>query len=85
MTRPTLIIFARAPAIGVGKTRLARDVGRVEAWRLYRAFSARLLRSLRIRAGAWWSASPRTARAGRPACGGSLRAAAASASGWSAR
>ena len=47
MTRPTLIIFARAPAIGVGKTRLARDVGRVEAWRLYRAFSARLLRSLR--------------------------------------
>ena len=46
MTRPTLIIFARAPAIGVGKTRLARDVGRVEAWRVYRAMSAGLVRRL---------------------------------------
>lgn len=44
--RPTLIVFARAPAIGVGKTRLARDVGRVEAWRVYRAVSARVLRTL---------------------------------------
>ena len=47
MSRPTLIVFARAPAIGVGKTRLARDVGRVEAWRLYRGMSAGLIRSLR--------------------------------------
>ncbi|MBX3480912.1 MAG: glycosyltransferase [Caulobacter sp.] len=46
MARPTLIIFARAPAIGVGKTRLARDVGAVEAWRLYRQMSGRLIRTL---------------------------------------
>jgi glycosyltransferase A (GT-A) superfamily protein (DUF2064 family) len=46
MTRTTLIIFARAPAIGVGKTRLARDVGRVEAWRVYRAMSGGLVRRL---------------------------------------
>ena len=44
--KPTLIIFARAPAIGVGKTRLARDVGRVEAWRAYRALSGPLVRQL---------------------------------------
>lgn len=47
MDRPTLVVFARAPAIGVGKTRLARDVGAVEAWRLYRAMSTRLLWRLR--------------------------------------
>lgn len=41
-----MIIFARAPAIGVGKTRLARDVGRVEAWRAYRAMSEPLVRRL---------------------------------------
>ncbi|MBI1405908.1 MAG: DUF2064 domain-containing protein [Caulobacter sp.] len=46
MARPTLIVFARAPAIGVGKTRLARDVGAVEAWRLYRQMSGRLIRAL---------------------------------------
>jgi glycosyltransferase A (GT-A) superfamily protein (DUF2064 family) len=46
VARPTLILFARAPAIGVGKSRLARDVGRVEAWRLYRGFLADLLRRL---------------------------------------
>ncbi len=45
--KPTLIVFARAPAIGVGKTRLARDVGPVEAWRVYRAMSEGLLRRLR--------------------------------------
>lgn len=45
--RPTLIVFARAPAIGVGKSRLARDVGAVEAWRAYRTMTARLLRRLR--------------------------------------
>lgn len=47
MTRPTLIVFARAPAIGVGKSRLARDIGRVEAWRVYRAMSGKLLVRLR--------------------------------------
>lgn len=53
MNRPTLIVFARAPAVGVGKTRLARDVGRVEAWRAYRAMSLPLIRvSPAIRAGA---------------------------------
>lgn len=41
--RPTLLVFARAPAIGRGKTRLARDIGRVEAWRVYRAMSAELI------------------------------------------
>lgn len=46
MTRPTLIVFARAPAIGVGKTRLARDIGRVEAWRVYGAMSRALVRRL---------------------------------------
>ncbi|HYG25921.1 MAG TPA: DUF2064 domain-containing protein [Caulobacteraceae bacterium] len=47
MPKPTLIVFARSPAIGVGKTRLARDVGAVEAWRLYRAMSTRVLWTLR--------------------------------------
>jgi glycosyltransferase A (GT-A) superfamily protein (DUF2064 family) len=47
MPRPTLIVFARSPAVGVGKTRLARDVGPVQAWRLYRAMSTRLLWKLR--------------------------------------
>ena len=47
MTRPTLIVFARVPAIGVGKSRLARDIGRVEAWRLSRALLDRALRRLR--------------------------------------
>ena len=47
MTRPTLIVFARAPAIGVGKTRLAADIGRVEAWRVYRALSHRILTQVR--------------------------------------
>jgi glycosyltransferase A (GT-A) superfamily protein (DUF2064 family) len=47
MPKPTLIVFARSPAIGVGKTRLARDVGAVEAWRIYRTMSTRLLWSLR--------------------------------------
>lgn len=47
MTRATVIVFARSPAIGLGKTRLARDVGAVEAWRLYRSFSAGVMRRLR--------------------------------------
>jgi len=47
MSRPTLIVFVRVPAIGRGKTRLARDIGRVEAWRLARAMTARTLRRLK--------------------------------------
>lgn len=45
--RPTLIVFARAPAIGRGKSRLARDVGAVEAWRAYRTLLDLTLRRLR--------------------------------------
>lgn len=47
MARPTLIVFARAPAVGRGKSRLARDVGRIEAWRIARAMTAQTLRRLR--------------------------------------
>lgn len=47
MLKPRVVVFARAPAIGVGKSRLARDVGRVEAWRVYRGLSARTLWRLR--------------------------------------
>lgn len=32
----TVILFARAPRLGVGKTRLAADIGRVAAWRFQR-------------------------------------------------
>lgn len=52
MHRPRVVVFARAPAMGVGKSRLARDVGSVEAWRLYRNLSARTL---------WRLADPRWA------------------------
>lgn len=47
MTRPTLILFLRVPAIGRGKTRLAKDVGKVEAWRLSRTMTAGVLRRMR--------------------------------------
>jgi len=47
MARPTLIVFLRLPAVGRGKSRLARDIGRVEAWRLARAMAAGTLRRLR--------------------------------------
>ncbi|MGH6951698.1 MAG: TIGR04282 family arsenosugar biosynthesis glycosyltransferase, partial [Vitreimonas sp.] len=41
---PTLIVMAKAPLLGAGKTRLARDIGAVEAWRINRALQARTLR-----------------------------------------
>ena len=44
--RPTVLVFARQPVIGTVKTRLAADIGRVEALRFYRATLARLLRRL---------------------------------------
>jgi len=70
MVRPTLLIFARSPAIGIGKTRLARDVGRVEAWRIYRAMSADLIRRLgrdpRWRTVVRLAGDPRNARAAWP-------------------
>jgi len=34
--RPQLYIFAKAPAMGKAKTRLATDIGKVHAHRLYR-------------------------------------------------
>lgn len=42
-----LVIFAKAPVIGGAKTRLARGIGKVGAWRIYRAMTARLVRRLR--------------------------------------
>lgn len=44
--RPNLIVFAKQPRIGRVKSRLARDIGRVPAWRFYRAQLAGLLRRL---------------------------------------
>jgi len=47
MSRPTVILFLRVPAIGRGKTRLAKDIGKVEAWRLSRSMTAGVLRRAR--------------------------------------
>lgn len=47
MTKPTLIVFARPPAIGLGKTRLAREIGAVAAWRVYRSMLFPLIRTLK--------------------------------------
>lgn len=44
--RPRLVVFAKAPVIGGAKTRLAEGIGKVAAWRLYRAMTARILRRL---------------------------------------
>ncbi|HSM19467.1 MAG TPA: TIGR04282 family arsenosugar biosynthesis glycosyltransferase [Hyphomicrobiales bacterium] len=40
---PTLVIMARAPRVGGVKTRLSRDIGAVETWRVYRAMSANII------------------------------------------
>jgi rSAM/selenodomain-associated transferase 1 len=45
--RPVLVIFAKAPVIGGAKTRLARGIGKVAAWRIYRAMTAGLVRGLK--------------------------------------
>src|SRR5258706_101504 len=42
-----LIVFARSPALGTGKRRLARDIGDIAALRFERLMLARLLRRLR--------------------------------------
>lgn len=42
--RATLIVLAKAPQIGHGKTRLARDIGAIEALRRNRAMQAHTLR-----------------------------------------
>jgi uncharacterized protein len=44
--RPTLIVMAKAPRVGVGKTRLGVDLGRAEAWRINRALQAHTLRAV---------------------------------------
>ncbi len=47
MTKPTLIVMAKAPVIGGGKTRLAREIGAAEAWRINRGLHAHTLRLAR--------------------------------------
>ena len=47
-----LIVFARAPVLGTGKRRLARDIGDVAALRFERLMLARVLRRL-ARDGRW--------------------------------
>lgn len=44
MRKPTLIAMVKAPVMGRAKTRLARQIGAVEALRFYRATTAALLR-----------------------------------------
>jgi uncharacterized protein len=51
-SRPTLVLFARAPAAGAVKTRLAAVLGADGAARLYRAF---LEDAARVYAGGGWS------------------------------
>lgn len=46
MRRPRLIVFLKAPRYGAVKTRLARDLGALAAWRFYRACAARTVRRL---------------------------------------
>lgn len=46
MRRRHLIVFARQPRLGRGKTRLAAGIGRLEAWRFSRLVLAALLRRL---------------------------------------
>ena len=44
--RRTLVLFVRAPQLGTGKRRLARDIGDIAALRFERAMIALLLRRL---------------------------------------
>ncbi|WNK00619.1 TIGR04282 family arsenosugar biosynthesis glycosyltransferase [Thalassospiraceae bacterium LMO-JJ14] len=44
--RPRLVIFAKAPRLGRVKTRLARDIGHVQAWRFYRVMLFSLARRM---------------------------------------
>ncbi len=43
--KPLLIIFTKAPIMGKAKTRLAAGIGRVHAWRIYRAMCAKIIRN----------------------------------------
>jgi hypothetical protein len=49
---PTLIVMVKQPRVGAVKTRLSRDVGAVEAWRVYRTITANLIG--RLAADARW-------------------------------
>ncbi len=42
--RPQLYIFAKAPAMGKAKTRLAADIGKAHAHRLYRTMLSKVIR-----------------------------------------
>lgn len=44
--RPAVIVFARVPRLGAVKSRLARDIGRVRAWRFHRGVTAATVRRL---------------------------------------
>lgn len=44
--KPRLVIFAKAPVIGGAKTRLATGVGKVQAWRIYRAMTSKIIRQV---------------------------------------
>ena len=44
--KPRLYIFAKAPAMGKAKTRLAADIGKVHAHRLYRAMLSKVIRNV---------------------------------------
>jgi len=50
--RPVVIVFARAPQLGAVKTRLARDIGCLQAWRFHRQATAATVRRL-ARDGRW--------------------------------
>ncbi len=47
MTRPTLLIFAKPPRMGISKTRLAAGMGRTEARRIARFTLARTMKAAR--------------------------------------
>ncbi len=47
MSQNRLVIFVKAPLIGRAKTRLAADIGRVHAWRVYRRMTAEILRKVK--------------------------------------
>ena len=46
MIRLRLVVFVKAPGIGGAKTRLAAGLGKVAAWRIHRAMTAHVFRSV---------------------------------------
>ena len=52
--QPHLVVFAKAPRLGAVKSRLARQVGAVAAWRFYRYSLAQTLRRLDDRRWRTW-------------------------------